>query len=74
MFWAIGVVTRIPKINRESYQNHNRTHNAIEHKKRVGPLSMPGGRLFSRETTHNNSQRNFSPHDVCADPLNSNNG
>ena len=28
MFWAIGVVTRTPKIDRELQQNHNETHNA----------------------------------------------
>ncbi len=48
MFWAIGVVTRTPKIDRESYQNHNETHNRIEHKKTrkpIDPLSKSGGRL-----------------------------
>jgi len=38
MFWAIGVVTRTPKIDRELQQNHNETHNAIEHKKKRRPL------------------------------------
>src|SRR5713226_396042 len=61
---GIGVVTRTPKIDRESQQNHNKTHNAIEHKKRVGPLSKSGVDFLwttpdplSRETTHNDSQR-----------------
>ena len=42
---SIGVVTRTPKIDRELQQNHNRTHNAIEHGKTresVGPLSKLG--------------------------------
>ena len=54
MFWAIGVVTRTPKIDRELQQNHNATHNALEHKKiqnPSGPLSRSGGRLFLRRST-----------------------
>ncbi len=49
MFWAIGVVTRTPKIHRELQQNHNRTHNAVEHEKTpepIGPLIASGGRFF----------------------------
>ena len=44
-----GVVTRTPKIDQELQQNHNGTHNTIEHKKTrksVGPLSKSGGRFF----------------------------
>ena len=48
MVLSIGVVTRTPKIERELQQNHNETHNAIEHKKRPGPLSKSAGRSFSR--------------------------
>jgi len=36
-------------------QNHNKTHNAVEHKNRVGPLSKPGIDFFSGiplTTTH----------------------
>src|SRR6266849_4836229 len=79
MFWAIGVVTRTPKIDRELQQNHSKTHNAIEHKKQrksVGPLSKSGGRLLwttlapcawkRLTTTHND----FTTGSQTDDPLN----
>ena len=59
MFWAIGVVTRTPKINRESQQNHNATHNAVEdkkHSKSIGPLSESGD-FFGKPESGNHSPR-----------------
>ncbi len=49
MFWAIGVVTQRPNIDRESYQNHNGTHNEVEDEKirePLGPLANQGVDFF----------------------------
>jgi hypothetical protein len=53
---GIGVVTRTPKINRESQQNHNKTHNAR-------PLeSSSGARRFAHDHFGRNSGQQLIEH------------
>ena len=64
-------MTRTPKIDRELQQNHNRTHNAIEHKKTrkpVGPLSKSGGRfLRTRESEKHSQQLTTEPEQTTSE-------
>lgn len=55
-------------IDRELQQNHNDTHNAIEHEETrnlVGPLSESGGDFFadSRLPESGNHSQRFTTHD-----------